>query len=231
MSTIAENTDNLSLEEFLAPPKYDAVGVFMVFLTSLIIGVLTGIMVVLLAYLAIGKFSLESGASPILLAFITFISLTIGNLLYYVISSRIFPHIFPRGRTALSQIMIMSILLYVLFVPIYLLISGISIETSTILIAFSAHIIINNFTLTLIIGLVSQYRYSLLTLYASIISLVITSSIIIMIESSVSNSNSTRALFILLGLTILTYTLSNTISSLISWIYYFVYQTTGSDPI
>ncbi len=231
MSTIAENIDSLTPEERLAPPKYDGLWVLMVLLTTLIVGAITGIMVILLAYFAIGKFSLESGASPVLLVFITFLSLTVGNMLYYVIVSYIFPHIYFRGRTALSQITSMSIVLYVLFIPIYLIISGISSETSTILIAFSAHVVVNNFALTIILGLISQYRYSLLIFYASLISLIITSSVVVAIESQVSNSSSSKALFLLLGLTILTYTLSGTLTALISWIYYRIYQASGYDPI
>lgn len=90
---------------------------------------------------------------------------------------------------------------------------------------------VNNFALTIILGLISQYRYALLTFYASLISLIITSSVVVAIESQVSNSSSSKALFLLLGLTILTYTLSGTLAALISWIYYRMYQASGYDPI
>ena len=40
MSTITENIDNLTTEELLGPPKYDTVGLFMVFLSALITGVI-----------------------------------------------------------------------------------------------------------------------------------------------------------------------------------------------
>lgn len=36
MSTITENSDNLTTEELLGPPKYDTIGIFMVFLSALI---------------------------------------------------------------------------------------------------------------------------------------------------------------------------------------------------
>lgn len=231
MSTITENIDNLTTEELLGPPKYDTIGLFMVFLSALITWVIAWVIVILLAYFAIGKFSLESGASPLLLVFITFIALTVGNILYYTLISYIFPHIYIRGRTTISQITWMSTVLYVLFTPIYIIMSGISTETPTILIAFSAHVILNNFSLTLLIGLISQYRYSLLTFYASTIALVATASIVVLVQTQFTQSSSSRALFLLLGLTILTYTLSGTISSLISWIYYIVYQASWSDPI
>jgi hypothetical protein len=231
MSTLTEDLDTPTPEEILAPPKYDAVGVAMVFITSLIVGIVAGIIVIVLAYLAIGNFSLESGASPILLAFITFIALTIGNILYYMILSKIFPNIYSHGRTAISQITTMSILLYILFIPIYLIVAGISTQTATILMAFSSHVAVNSFALTILIGLISQYRYTLLAFYAGLITLIFTSSIIVLVESQISSSSSTKALFSLLGLTILTFTLSGTLSSLISWIYYRSYQMSGYDPI
>ncbi len=231
MSTITENIDNLTTEELLGPPKYDTIGLFMVFLSALITWVIAWVIVILLAYFAIGKFSLESGASPLLLVFITFIALTVGNILYYTLISYIFPHIYVRGRTTISQITWMSMTLYVLFTPVYILMSGISTETPTILIAFSAHVILNNFSLTLLIGLISQYRYSLLTFYASTISLILTASIVVLVQTQFTQSSSWRALFLLLGLTILTYTLSGVLSSLISWIYYMVYQSSWFDPI
>lgn len=231
MSTITENIDNLTTEELLGPPKYDSIGLFMVFLSALITGVIAWIVVILLSYFAIGKFSLESWASPLLLVFITFIALTVGNILYYTLISYIFPHIYTRGRTTISQITWMSIALYILFTPIYIIMSGISTETPTILIAFSVHVIVNNFSLTLLIGLISQYRYSLLTFYASTISFIITASIVVLVQTQFTQSSSSRALFLLLGLTILTYTLSWTISSLISWIYYIIYKASWSDPI
>jgi hypothetical protein len=152
---------------------------------------------VLLAYFSIGKFSLESGASPLLLVFITFIALTIGNILYYSLLSYIFPHIYSRGRTAITQITWMSIILYILFIPIYLIITGIAQDTPTVLIAFSAHVILNNFSFNLLIGLVSRYRYSLLTFYATMITLIITTSIVVYIETQFSHSDSSKALFLL----------------------------------
>lgn len=231
MDTAVENLDNLSPEELLGPPKYDGIGILMVMLASFMVGMVAWVIVMLLAYFAIGPFSLESGASPILLVFISFIALTIGNILYYTFLARIFPHIYSRGRTALGQIVIMSIILYVLFVPIYLVISDISTETYMILIAFSAHVIVNNFFLWLVISLISQYRYALLGFYSSIISLVMTTSVIVIIESQVVSSSSSKALFILMGLTILTYTLSATLSASIAWIYYRMYKVSWYDPI
>jgi hypothetical protein len=100
-----------------------------------------------------------------------------------------------------------------------------------ILIAFSAHVIINSFFLSLIIALISQYRYALLGFYASTIGLIITTSIIVMVQSQVAISSSSKALFVLMGMTILVYVLFATVSVCISWIYYHMYVMSGFDPI
>ncbi len=224
-----ENIDNLSVEEFLGPPKYDGMGVMMVFLTGMIVGAIAGVIMLLLAYLAIGRFSLESGASPMLLAMIAFFSLTIGNLSTYTIRSYIFPHIYSRGRTTLSQIAIMSILLYIVFAPVYMVVWGVNPDTSSILSAFSLHVLLNVFTLELLIGLISQYRYSLLSLYASIVSLLLTGIILFLLKNQFSGSEYT--IFLLFWLTILAYLLGWLITTMISWIYYSIYRATGKDTI
>jgi hypothetical protein len=224
MSTILENIDNLSEEELLGPPKYDAIGVFMVFLSAFITGVITGIIIIMLSYFAIGEFSLESGASPLLLVFIAFIALTIGNVLYYLFISYIFPHIYVRGQTTISQITWMSIILYILLMPVYMFISDLSMSIPSILMAFSTHVLLNTFFLTILIGIISQYRYSLLALYSSTIALILTAAIVVFFEIQVAHSGSSGALLLLLVLTIITYTLSGTLSSLFSWMYYRLYQ-------
>lgn len=53
--------------------------------------------------------------------------------------------------------------------------------------------------------------------------------IVILIQLNLSDSRS--SLFLLLGLPILTYTLSGTLSAIVSWLYYRLYRATGLDPI
>ncbi len=224
-----ENIDNLSAEEFLGPPKYDSIGVFMIFLTGMIVWVVSGAIILLFALFSIGKFSLESGASPMLLAMITFFALTIGNLITYSIRSYIFPHIYSRGRTAVSQIAIMSIILYIFFVPIYMVMPVSAIGISPILLVFSIHILVNVLSLELLMGLISQYRYSLLSLYSSIVAFLLTGITLFAIQTQFSSS--VYIMFLLFGLTMLAYLLGGFISTLISWIYYLIYRSTGKDPI
>jgi inner membrane protein involved in colicin E2 resistance len=65
--------------------------------------------------------------------------------------------------------------------------------------------------------------------YASLISLIVTAMIAIYLQSLFSKSE--NALFVLLGLPILAYVLSGTLSTTLAWIYYRIYVASGSDPI
>lgn len=226
---LTESPNSLTSEEVLGPPRYDAMGVLMTFLTSLIVGVIAGIVILLAAYFAIGRFTLESGASPILLVFVAFVWLTIGNVIYAALMGYIFPNIYGRHRTTLAQVMIASIILYLFFIPVYVVISSVSTEMRIVLIAFSSHVVLNAFTLILITGIISKYRYALLAFYSCLIAMLCTAMIVIYVQSLVSQSET--SLFILLWLPILAYVLSWTISTLISWFYYKIYVSSWSDPL
>ncbi len=201
----------------------------MAVISACIISVVSGVLIILLSWLTIGKFSLESGISPILLAMITFFALTIGNLLYYFLLSKVFPDIYTRGRTSLSQIVTLSIILYIFFAPVYLIVSNLSLDPSIVLLAFSLHVLVNTFALQLLIGLIVHYRYALLTLYAAIASFLFTS--IIMALAYTSFSNSSNALFLLLGLVIVAQTSGSLVSNGLASLYYQMYTITGYDPI
>ncbi len=160
---------------------------------------------------------------------ITFFALIIGNLLYYTILSKIFPEIYFRGRTALSQIVIMSILLYIFFAPIYIIISGFAKEGSFILWVFSGHILLSIFSFQLIISMISQYRYSILSLYTSIAALLFTT--VIAFSVILFSSASVSSLFVLCGLSVVSYFSFTLLSTILSWLYYILYVQTGSDVV
>ena len=228
MSDLEKQT-NTSLEEYLIPPKYDIVWVGMSVISGLILSIVSWVIIILAAWLSIGKFSLESGVSPILLAMIAFFGLTIGNLLYYLLLSKIFPDIYTRGRTAFSQVAIMSLILYIFLAPVYLILTNLYPEPSVVLIPFAMHVLINTLTLQLVIWLTAQYRYALLTLYGSIMSFLVTA--MIMALAYISLSNSSNALFLLLGLVIIAQTFWSLISNGMFFAYYQMYMVTGYDPI
>ncbi len=226
---MSEQREHPSREELLGPPKIDFIWVIMVVLTALIVWSSVGALIFVLLYFTIGRFSLETWASPILLAMITFFAISLGNVLSYALRSRIFPDIYTRSRSALSQIVTMSIVLYVMFAPLYLIVARIAPEKNTILLAFSLHVLISLFTYELIVGLISHYRYSLLSLYASITSLLISALIVMSVVFGRADASVT--LFILLTLTIMAYVVSHTVTALFLALYSLFYKNTGHDPL
>lgn len=123
----------------------------------------------------------------------------------------------------------MSILLYVFFAPIYIIISGFSKVDSFILWVFASHILLGIFSFQLIISMISQYRYSILSLYTSIAALLFTTvlvfSVILFLPASISS------LFVLCGLSVVAYFSFTLLSTVLSWLYYLLYVQTGFDVV
>lgn len=221
---------SIANEELLGPPKVDLMGIAMMLLVALVAGFLSSIGVVIFAFLSFGNFSLGSGISPILLAMITFFALTMSNMIYLWSAKWIFPHIYKGWRTTFIHASIFGIILYVAIAPLYLIINSIITSGSGILIAYIAHILLNIFWVEIIISVLSWYRYSLLSIYSSIVSFIITWSFLFFVYEK-TNSESSNALFVLLGLSMLAFVISIMTTFLIRFFYYRFYIATGSDPI
>lgn len=182
------------------------------------------------AFLSFGSFSLGSGISPILLAMITFFALTLSNILYLWSAKNIFPHIYTGSRTTYLHASIFSIILYIAIAPLYLIVNSMVIDGSGILIAYIAHVLLNIFGLEIIVSIVSNYRYSLLSIYSSIVSFILTGSILFLIYTQTSSASS-NALFVLLGLSMLAFVIAIFTTFFIRFCYYRLYIISGSDPI
>jgi hypothetical protein len=152
-------------------------------------------------------------------------------MLYIWSAKGIFPHMYTGGRTVFFHASVFSIILYITIAPLYLIVSSAFIDSSSaILIAYITHVILNIFGLEIVISILSGYRYALLSIYSSIISLIMTSSCIFFIFEKTSTESS-NVLFVLLGLSMLSFVISIIISFSIRYFYYRLYLATGSDPI
>ena len=145
------------------------------------------------------------------LVMITFFALTMSNMIYLWSAKWIFPHIYSWGRTTFLHVSVFSIILYIAIAPLYLIVDSMLIGSSWVLIAYITHILLNIFWVEIIISILSGYRYSLLSIYSSIVSLVITGSILFFVYEK-ANSESTNALFILLGLSMLAFVVSRSVT-------------------
>ncbi len=221
---------SLSAEELLGPPRVDIIGIGMMVLVAIVVWFLSSIGVVIFAFLSLGTFSLGSGISPILLAMITFFALTVSNMLYLWSVKGIFPHIYTGSRTTYLHASVFSIILYIAIAPLYLIVNSMVVDGSGILIAYIAHVLLNIFGLEIIVSILSNYRYSLLSIYSSIVSLILTASILFLVYIQ-THSDSSNALFVLLGLSMLAFVVAIFVTFLIRYCYYRIYISSGYDPI
>jgi hypothetical protein len=151
---------------------------------------------------------------------ITFFALTVSNILYIWSARGIFPHMYAATRTVFLHISVFSIILYIAIAPLYLIVGSSIMDGSGILIAYIAHILLNMFGLEIIVSSLSGYRYSLLSLYSSIVSLILTGTLLFLIYQSTSSSVSGNVLFILLGLSMLAFLVGTATTFLIRFSYY-----------
>ena len=217
-----------SAEDVFSPPNIDAVGIGLMAGSAFIAGGFISIGVLVASFFSIGKFSIESGVSPMILAMTTFFSLLFGTSLYLFMAIKIFPNIYTRTRELYKHSMLYMVILYICMMPMYLMAPSAS-NTVAVLVAYLVHIMLAVFGLELILGIISQYRYVLLSFYANIAAMVISGGIIFTLFRASSASGS--SLMILMGLSILAIFLSTTIIFVIKFLYYKYYTLTGNDPL
>lgn len=223
--------DNISVstEEILGPPKVDGIGFSLMVLIGIVTGFLVGIIVFLLAYVAMGNFSFSSGASPILLAMITFFATLLGNFLYVWWLWSVFPHIYSGAKSIFVQVSVFSIVLYICMSWVYLVVDMLPLAPQAILAVYILHVIFDIFGLVLITGILSMYRYSLLVFYASLTSLLISGIIPILAFTSMATSSNT--LFIFMVFSALVFGITTCVTFGLLSLYYRIYATSGYDPI
>ncbi len=217
-------------EERLGPPKIDWTGILLMTLVALFCGFLTSVSVLISAFFTLGRFSLESGVSPMILSMIAMFALWVASMIYIWAARTLFPYVYTRNRILYVQVSVFTVLLYICMMPIYLIVSSQSgIETSNILYVYLVHILLTLFGLELLSGMITQYRYILLSFYANIISLILTSGLVFWFFKGASDSEA--ALFILMGISMIAFTLFTFLTFFIKYLYYTLYISTGKDML
>ncbi len=127
------------------------------------------------------------------------------------------------------QISVFSIILYIWMSLVYFVI-GIAFPASTALLSvYAIHVVLNTFWLFLVTGILSQYRYSLLTFYSGIISLIFTSLFVFWVYESFPTSS--YSLFLFFWLTTTAYLIATLVHFWVSWAYGQLYIYSGADPL
>lgn len=219
---------SLSLEERLGPPRIDAMSLGMMSIGGFIAGILGGLLVFLFSYLILGVNSFSAGASPLLLSIIALITIFIANSILIYFYHLVFPERYTKSRTVFTQVAIYSIILYILFTPAYMSVSS-ELVGHYMLAIFVFHVLINVLGVSIIIEVISNYRYVLLGIYGSFVGAIASGFLAAYIF--VSFQDSTKALYTLIWSVAVVFTLTTFFKTLIEFLYHFYYRQTGTDII
>ncbi len=222
-------SNNLTPEELLGPPQIDFLGLSLISFLSLVIWLLVGVGVFMLVYFSFGEFLFQSWAASVLIAMYAFLCLTIGNVIYMWGLSSIFPHIYNSVRTIFVQTTVFSIILFVCMSIVYFFIGSFFPSTIALLWVYAIHVLLNAFGILLLAWILSQYKYSLLTLYSSFIALIFSWIIIFWIYTAFSDSG--KILFLFIGLASTVYLIVTVFHFGIGLLYIKLYTLSWADPL
>lgn len=182
------------MTEEISPPKIS----FPRFLLKLIAataGGVAGTLILLLIFIlassampSITSFNVENYISPIfvfiLLAMI-FLASTIGNILSAFLLSLTEREKYKRTSSAIYQIFIISVIIFLLMAPIYFITYSVNYENIAYSVAL--HLVISAQVSALILEIVSNYKYALVGVYGTTFSILASTAILFGLSGIIQN--------------------------------------------
>lgn len=167
------------------------------------------------------------GIFPYVLALVGFFAILVSTYLSLFMNSLVFPNKYKEGLATFGQTFAFSILMFVLFVPLYVYMGAVNVEQ--IVFVFTLHILINSLGVLLISEILSNYRYSVLSVYSSFAGFFAASAASTVFFMNFSESD--RMLYSLVGVIVVVGVLMNFFRLLTELAYYQFYKLTGLDPL
>ena len=164
---------------------------------------------------------------PFFLSFITFVVTEIVLFASYIFLTYTDPDKYERSHVTYVQIAFVSTLIYLFITPIYLYAGMVNYDN--IMYVFVGHILILFFSLMVILEILNNYRYILVWLYSSIVSILLTWTIAILIFGFFDSG--TAKLIALMFMLPLVNFLCVFFKWLFEFVYYLYYKHTGSDNL
>lgn len=168
-----------------------------------------------------------NGMFPFILSFVTFIATTVMILLTYKIMEMIHPERYKKSMITYWQISFFWILTYILLTPIYIYTGILSYDN--IMLVFIVHSIVLAFGTSIIIEVLSNYRYILLWIYASFVGVMGASIVTILIFTSFS-SGYAKLISLLVILPIIN-TCLILFKQVFEFLYYYYHKYTNLDQL
>ncbi len=224
----AHHEDELTSEDLLGPPKIDIVSVGLSTLGSLVSGFVGGLVIFIATLLFLRAAKIASpGIFPYVLALVGFFAIMISTYLSLFMSSLVFPNKYKEGLATFGQTFAFSILLFILFVPLYVYMNSVNIDR--IIFVFVLHVIINSLGVLLISEILSNYRYAVLAVYSGFAGFFMASGASVVFFMNFSESDS--MIYSLVGVIVVVNVLMTFFRLLTELAYYKFYKLTGLDPL
>ncbi len=218
--------ENSSHEDVLGPPRSDLVSVGLSSLASIVAGFVGGVFILICTLFFLGGVQEAAPAMfPYILSIVSFVAILIASALAFYLQTLIFPQKYRGGASQATQTFLFSLLLYLVFTPLYVYVG--SSRADMLMAVFVMHVLINILGTNLIVEILSNYRYSLLSVYASFLGFFVATfaSTVFFLSSNVSE----KILYALSLVLVLAFFLTTTFRTLFELGYYYLYSISGQD--
>jgi hypothetical protein len=217
-----------SLEDRLGPAEVDLVSVGLGTLGGIIAGFFGGLLSFVASYVFVGMTQVAgTGVYPYLLSLVAFFSIVLTVSTYFVFMRMLFPDKYRGAGLGFGQILLFCIFSYACVTPLYIAVGIMAPEQ--ILTVFAIHVTLAVFGSSLVLEIVSNYRYVLLGVYGSFFGLF--GSVVLTAAYFFGAQESARAIYSLLALPVVIAGIMTFVRLLFEAIYSFLYRQVGIDPL
>lgn len=216
----------LSNEELLGPPPSDPVSMGLSILGSIIAGFIGGFVILIATYIFLGSIQ-TSGIFPFILSLVGFFAILVTTSITLILNRLLAPNKYRSGDSGFAQMGIFSIFLFILITPVYIYVNAV--KPDVLIFVFTLHIIIAILGTSLLVEILANYRYILLSLYGVLLGFIATSAL--SVTFFLNYSPSKTALYSLVGVIIVANFVTNAFRSIFEYLYYRYYVATGNDHL
>ncbi len=223
------NSEIVFIEDYLGPPKSDIVSVGIISVASIVAGFIGGLFLLICTFFFLTGIKWAAPAVfPYVLALVAFVAILCSSYLNFYFSRLIFPEKYASTVTVSAQVFTFSLLMYLIFTPLYVFAWWRG-ELS-LMGVYVVHVLTAVLWTTLIVEILSNYRYVLLSIYAAFFGFFggVFSSLLFFLSDS---SNSVKILSALSITLILAFFFTTLFRSFFEFIYYKLYTLSGQDVL
>lgn len=183
-----ENTSNQIIE----PPKMGLATVLFRTIAGVFSGALGSavifLVIILTQSLIAGVFDSDMSFNPVFIFIVlvmAFLSLQVAAIASTSLFAYIQSYKYTRLTSTLVQIFLINLLMFVVMIPAYVVVS--QLDSEAIIYVGATHVVFSLIASTLIMEIMTQYRYAILSVYSTIASVMLAILIILFVQFSLSD--------------------------------------------